>query len=225
MTRQVIAIFLLALVWFQPTGLSGAIKLAIGHSTINPRISPLWIAQEKGYFQKYGIEATLVFVRNTPLMIAAMKAGTIPIAYGGGSGILGASVTESDLRVLATFTGRMTNNVVARPAIKSPKELRGKILGIQGVGGTNWLAALLWLEHFGLDLRRDNIILRAPVNKSYVAKPWNRVRSMPPSLTWRLAKNSNNEASMFSAIRRRSISRLPASILSRRAASSPNSLC
>lgn len=160
MTRQMLAIFLLALVWFEPTALPAATKLTIGHSTINPRISPLWIAQEKDYFQKYGIEATLVFVRNTPLMIAAMKAGTIPIAYGGGSGILGASVTESDLRVLATFTGRMTNNVVARPGIKSPKELRGKILGIQGVGGTNWLAALLWLEHFGLDLRRDNIILQ-----------------------------------------------------------------
>jgi NitT/TauT family transport system substrate-binding protein len=137
-----------------------ATKLTIGHSTINPRVSPLWIAQEKGYFQKYGIDATSVFVRNTPLMIAGMKAGTIPIAYGGGSGILGASVTESDLRVLATFTGKMTNNVVARPGIKTAKDLRGKILGIQGVGGTNWLAALLWLEHLGLDLKRDNIILQ-----------------------------------------------------------------
>jgi ABC-type nitrate/sulfonate/bicarbonate transport system substrate-binding protein len=154
------AFLTLALAWFQVTASFGATKLTIGHSTINPRVSPLWIAQEKGYFQKYGIDATLVFVRNTPLMIAAMKAGTIPVAYGGGSGILGASVTESDLRVLATFTGRMTNNVVARPAIKTPKELRGRILGIQGVGGTNWMAALLWLEHFGLDLRRDNIMLQ-----------------------------------------------------------------
>jgi ABC-type nitrate/sulfonate/bicarbonate transport system substrate-binding protein len=67
-------------------------------------------------------------------------------------------VTESDLRVLATFTGRMTNNVVARPGIKTPQDLRGKILGIQGIGGTNWMAALLWLEYFGLDLRRDNIM-------------------------------------------------------------------
>ena len=154
------AIVTLTLLSFVPTAARGATKLTIGHSTINPRIAPLWIAQEKGFFQKYGIDATLVFVRNTPLMIAAMKAGTIPIAYGGGSGILGASVTESDLRVLATFTGKMTNNVVARPAVKTAKDLRGKILGIQGVGGTNWMAALLWLEHLGLDLRRDNIILQ-----------------------------------------------------------------
>ena len=160
MTPLNFVIFALALISFMPAAAPGATKLTIGHSTINPRVSPLWIAQEKGFFQKYGIDATLVFVRNTPLMIAAMKAGTIPVAYGGGSGILGASVTEPDLRVLATFTGKMTNNVVARPAIKTPKDLRGKILGIQGVGGTNWMAALLWLEHFGLDLRRDNIILQ-----------------------------------------------------------------
>jgi NitT/TauT family transport system substrate-binding protein len=142
-----------------PMGFPAA-KLTIGHSTINPRIAPLWVAQEKGFFQKYGIDATLIFVRNTPIMIAGMKSGNIPLAYGGGSGILGASVTESDLRVLATFTGKMTNNVVARPAIKTPKDLRGKILGIQGLGGTNWMAALLWLEYFGLDPRRDNISLQ-----------------------------------------------------------------
>jgi NitT/TauT family transport system substrate-binding protein len=160
MNRQIIVILALVVLSLAPSAAPSATKIIIGHSTINPRIAPLWIAQEKGYFQKYGIDATLVFVRNTPIMIAGMKSGTIPIAYGGGSGILGASVTESDLRVLATFTGKMTNNVVAKPAIKTPKELRGKILGIQGLGGTNWMAALLWLEHFGLDLRRDNIMLQ-----------------------------------------------------------------
>lgn len=154
------ALLALPFILFAAAASSAATKITIGHSTINPRVAPLWIAQEKGFFQKYGIDATLVFVRNTPLMIAAMKAGTIPIAYGGGSGIVGASASENDLRVLATFTGRMTNNVVARPGIKAPKELRGKTLGIQGLGGTNWMAALLWLEHFGLDLRRDNIMLQ-----------------------------------------------------------------
>jgi len=159
MRRQLLITFAV-LLFCWPAVAQSATKLTIGHSTINPRIAPLWVGQEKGFFEKYGIDATLIFVRNTPLMIAGMKSGSIPIAYGGGSGILGASVTESDLRVLATFTGRMTNNVVAKPAIKTPKELRGKILGIQGLGGTNWMAALLWLEHFGLDVRRDNIALQ-----------------------------------------------------------------
>jgi ABC-type nitrate/sulfonate/bicarbonate transport system substrate-binding protein len=159
MTSRRVLILALLLGLF-PSVVFAATKLTIGHSTINPRIAPLWVAQEKDFFQKYGIDATLVFVRNTPIMIAGMKSRNIPITYGGGSGILGASVTESDLKVLATFTGRMTNNVVARPGIKTPKDLLSKIVGIQGLGGTNWMAALLWLEHFGLDLRRDNIMLQ-----------------------------------------------------------------
>jgi ABC-type nitrate/sulfonate/bicarbonate transport system substrate-binding protein len=137
-----------------------ASNLAIGYSTINPRIAPLWIAQEKGYLQKYGIDATLVFVRSTPILIASMKSGSIPVAYGAGSGILNASVGESDMKILATFMGKMTNNLVARPGIKTAKELRGKIVGVQSIGGTNWMGALLWLEQLGLDLRRDKITIQ-----------------------------------------------------------------
>jgi len=153
-------IFSLLLLPFFPSVPRAATNLNIGYSTINPRITPLWIAQEKGYFHKYGLDTTLVFVRSTPLLIASMKSGSIPVAYGAGSGILNASVGGADLKILATFTGKMTNNLVARPAIKTAKELRGKIVGVQSIGGTNWMAALLWLEQLGLDLRQDHITIQ-----------------------------------------------------------------
>src|SRR5262245_12347531 len=135
-------------------------KFAIGHSTINPRLAPLWIAQESGYFSKYGLETTLVLVRSTPVLLAGMKSGSIPVAYGVGGSILGASVGEPDLKILATFSGKMTNNLIARPAIKTPKDLRGRIVGVQSIGGTNWIGAILWLEHLGLDPQRDNVIIQ-----------------------------------------------------------------
>ena len=65
-------ISLLLFFFYPATAALAATHLAIGYSTINPRIAPLWIAQEKGYFQKYGIDTTLVFVRSTPLLIASM---------------------------------------------------------------------------------------------------------------------------------------------------------
>ena len=161
MKRRESFFILLSLFFLCPAIASmAATHLTIGYSTINPRIAPLWIAQERGYFQKYGIDATLVFVRSTPLLIAGMKSGSIPIAYGAGSGILNASVGESDLKILATFMGKMTNNLVARPAIKTGKDLRGKVVGVQSIGGTNWMGALLWLEYLGLDLRRDSITIQ-----------------------------------------------------------------
>jgi NitT/TauT family transport system substrate-binding protein len=155
-----LSIFVLAITALDERAVEAATRVVIGNSTINPRIAPLWIAQEMGYFQKYNIETTLVFVRSTPLLIAAMKSGSIPVAYGGGGGILNASVGESDLKILATFTGKMTNNLISRPGIKTAKDLRGKILGVQSIGGTNWIGALLWLEHLGLDPVRDNISIQ-----------------------------------------------------------------
>jgi NitT/TauT family transport system substrate-binding protein len=155
-----VALIVIAICGLHLSVSSAATRVAVGYSTINPRIMPLWIAQEKGFFQRYGIDTTLVFVRNTPLLIASMKSGAIPVAYGAGSGILNASVGESDLKILATFMGKMTNNLVVRPAIKSPRDLRGKTIAVQSIGGTNWMGAMLWIEHLGLDLRRDNITLQ-----------------------------------------------------------------
>ena len=83
MTRQMLAIFLLALVWFEPTALPAATKLTIGHSTINPRISPLWIAQEKGYFfTGVDIVTTRGFIAEQSLLIENMlKALMESLAY------------------------------------------------------------------------------------------------------------------------------------------------
>jgi NitT/TauT family transport system substrate-binding protein len=139
---------------------AAATKLAVGYSTINPRIAPLWIAQETGTFQKYGLDPTLVFVRSTPILIASLKTGSMPVAYGGAGAILGASVGEPDLKILATFTGKLINNLIARPGIKTAKDLRNKTVGVQSIGGTNWIGSMLWLEHLGLDPHRDRISIQ-----------------------------------------------------------------
>ena len=84
----------------------------------------------------------------------------MPIAYGGAGAILGASVGESDLKIVATFTGKLINNLIARPGIKTAKDLRNKTVGVQSIGGTNWIGTMLWLEHFGLDPSRDKISIQ-----------------------------------------------------------------
>jgi NitT/TauT family transport system substrate-binding protein len=137
-----------------------ATKLVITHATINPTVTPLWVTAEQGFFAKYGIEPEIVFVRSTSIMLSGLASGRIPVAYGGGGGILGVEAAgATGLRIVATFIGRVMNDLVAVPSIKTPQDLRGKTVGIQSLGGTNWVIANLWLEHFGLDPRRDNIQL------------------------------------------------------------------
>jgi NitT/TauT family transport system substrate-binding protein len=156
--RLALILFGAALLLYSP-GAKAATHVAIGYPTLNPRIAPLWIADEMGFFRKYNLEPSVVFLRSTPLLIAGMKSGSIPIAYGVGGSILNASVDKTDLKILASFSDRMTNNLVARPGIKAPQDLRKKVLGVQSIGGTNWIGAMLWLEHLGLDPQRDQITI------------------------------------------------------------------
>src|SRR5437773_2883209 len=140
-----------------PGLLIAASEVVIGYANISARVSPLWIAQEKGFFAKFGVNVQQVYMPGSPVMIASMASGQVHLANTGGTAALGAAAGGLDLRVIGTFTSRIPFDLVVRPNIKNPKDLRGKRIGVQVVGGTIWMAAMLGLEHLGLDSRRDDI--------------------------------------------------------------------
>lgn len=150
------AVFSLAAA-FAPRALGAASEVVIAYANISARVSPLWIAQEKGFFAKYGVNVQQVYMPGSPVMIASMASGQVHLGNSGGTAALGAAAGGVDLRVIGTFTGRIPFDLVVKPGIKNPKDLRGKRLGVQVIGGTIWMGAMLGLEHLGLDPRRDDI--------------------------------------------------------------------
>jgi ABC-type nitrate/sulfonate/bicarbonate transport system substrate-binding protein len=148
--------FLLGVV-LTPGLLVAASEVVIGYANISARVSPLWIAQEKGFFSKYGVNVQQVYMPGSPVLIASMASGQVHLGNSGGTAALGAAAGGVDLRVIGTFTSRIPFDMVVRPNIKNPKDLRGKRIGVQVIGGTIWMAAMLGLEHLGLDSRRDDI--------------------------------------------------------------------
>jgi ABC-type nitrate/sulfonate/bicarbonate transport system substrate-binding protein len=149
---------------------SAPTKSIIAHAAVNARVLPLWAAKEQGFFNKYGVPADMIFIRQAPTLVAALTSGDIQVGYTGGTAVLGAAAGGSDLKILAAFTNRVTYDVVARKGIKSPEDLRGKIFGVQSIGGTVWMGAILALEHFGLDPNRDKISLIAAGDQSVLAQ-------------------------------------------------------
>ncbi|HEX7233222.1 MAG TPA: ABC transporter substrate-binding protein [Candidatus Binatia bacterium] len=138
-------------------GAAAAKKMVIAYAAMNARVCPLWAPRERGFFSKYGIDAEPLFVRGAPTLVAAMASNEIEIGYTGGTAVIGAVASGSDLKVLSALTNRVTYDLVTRPGIRSPEDLRGKKFGVQSIGGTVWMGAILALEHLGLDPDRDKI--------------------------------------------------------------------
>ena len=158
---KLIGIVFAALVLFTQSlrteGAAAPPKIVIAHAAMNARVAPLWVAQEQGFFAKNGLTANAIFIRQAPILVAALTAGDVQVGYTGGTSAMAAVIGGADLKLVATLTNWLNYDLVAAPSVKSAKDLRGKRFGVQSLAGTVWMAGLLGLEHIGLDPRRDNI--------------------------------------------------------------------
>ena len=170
MNKILCALVLLILSWATSLSLSAASDVIVGYANISARVSPLWIAQEKGFFAKYGVNVQPVYMPGSPVMIASLSTGQIQLANSGGTAALGAAAGGLDLKVIGTFTSRIPFDLVVKPAIKSAQDLRGKRLGVQVIGGTIWMGAMLGLEHLGLDPRRDAVQIVAAGDQTMLSQ-------------------------------------------------------
>ena len=158
-----LVLFSLALVASPTIAFSAAApsRLVIGYASTTPRLMPLWVARDQGFFAKYGIESEPVLLRSGATLVTGMASGDIQIGRTAGAAVLSAVAAGHDIKMLATFSSRNSYDVVARPNIKRPEDIRGKKLAINSVGGGTWIGAMLWLEYFGIDPQRDQILLQS----------------------------------------------------------------
>jgi NitT/TauT family transport system substrate-binding protein len=145
-------------------------KLRISQSAVNTRSAVLWIAQGQGIFAKHGVEIETIYLRSSNLQMAALATGEVQIASSGGAPVLSAVSGGQDLKIVASPSNRLAYDVVVRPEIKEAKDLRGKRFGVTNIGGTTWMAAILALEHLGLDASRDQVRINAIGNQTILAQ-------------------------------------------------------
>jgi ABC-type nitrate/sulfonate/bicarbonate transport system substrate-binding protein len=134
MTRALATcIFLFACAFFAVKGdLSAAPgEVIITHASMSTTAIPLWLAQRQNFFAKYGVKSKVVWVRGNPAQIATLVSGDTQIAYGGAPTALAAAVGGRDMKIIASLSSRESLDLVARPGIKSAKELAGKRFGME----------------------------------------------------------------------------------------------
>ena len=135
MLKIVVALLIVWALAAEIQAASAPAKLVIAFAAMNARTAPLWAAQDQGFFNKYGVDAETIFVGSAPILLAGMTSGDIHIGYTGGTAVLGAAVSGSDLKILATLTNRVTYDLVARQGIKSAEDLRALDLNTAAITG------------------------------------------------------------------------------------------
>lgn len=134
------------------------VKQRVAYGVISNAVTPLWVAQDQGLFRKYGLDTDLIFIiagTATQAMLAGQVAyGLLAITH-----VANAVSAGGDLTMVLGFLNTLDYLFVARPTIKSVKELKDKRVAIGTPSGLPSLLTYMVLDHYDLHPKRDNIVL------------------------------------------------------------------
>src|SRR3990170_1523237 len=146
-------------------------KIVIVFGGFNERSGVLFVAKDMHFFEEQGLDAQIVQVRSGPIAVSAMAANEAQFYTVSATGAsLGAMAGGLDLVFIAGIVNKLDGDFVTSPKIKSPPDLKGKLLGVQSIGGGIWTFTMLALDHWGLVPERDKIQFRILGDQSVIAQ-------------------------------------------------------
>lgn len=114
---------------------------------------PVVVAMRKGFYKDEGIDVDKVQMQPA-LGVKALISGDVDYLLAWGSA-LRAAVTGVPVKAVVGIAGRPLHVLVARPEIKTPKDLKGRVIGVDSIAGTVDYLARVAVRHFGFEPERD----------------------------------------------------------------------
>ena len=150
-------------------------KMRVGYNAITGSNSALWISKEAGFTAKNGLDVDFIYIESGSRITQAMVAGDLRLGNTGSGPSLQAHARGADTVLILSVMPTLPFQVVARPDIKRPEDLRGKKLAISTFGSTTDFAARYFLEKTGLTA---GLFSRAAANprgwRRSNREPWTR---------------------------------------------------
>src|SRR5262245_18467828 len=158
----VLAAFLLAVT--APPGLSqeAKTKIRISYPNISICCLALFAAQQWKIFEQNGLDVEIIQMRSQAAN-SALASGDIHYVAGVGPNSVAATLRGLPSKAVWFASEALIYTVLARPEFKSLKDLRGKRIGLTGLGGTSDVALRIALEAVGENPKDFTIVaLGAP---------------------------------------------------------------
>jgi NitT/TauT family transport system substrate-binding protein len=136
-------------------------KMRVGYNAITGSNSALWISKEAGFTAKNGLDVDFIYIESGSRITQAMVAGDLRLGNTGSGPSIQAHAKGADTVLILSVMPTLPFQVVARPEIKKPEDLRGKKLAISTFGSTTDFAARYFLEKTGLAAGKDVTVLQS----------------------------------------------------------------
>jgi ABC-type nitrate/sulfonate/bicarbonate transport system substrate-binding protein len=128
---------------------------------------PYQLADKKGYFREEGFTPEFIYMRSTTITMA-LASQTLLYSSGASSAIQ-AAVSGIDAKVLWVASSKTLMFLLAKPEIKQVSDLKGKRIGVSGIGGASDVGTRAMLSANGVNPRDTTIIAIGPTEARLLA--------------------------------------------------------
>jgi NitT/TauT family transport system substrate-binding protein len=139
-------------------------KVRLSHSALETSNAVWFLAQERGFYKKHGLDVDLLFIASTTMSVSSLLAGDMHVANASGGAIASAVFAGAPIVIVACYLNSLPYELVVNETIKSAEELKGKSIGISRLGSASDVAARALLR--GLNLEPDKQVLIMQVGGS-----------------------------------------------------------
>ena len=129
----------------------GQDKIRMGLSSVSALHSAVWVAEQKGFFRKQGLETEVIVTgQGATVGIGGLLANDIQIASAGGDSLVNAALRGGDTVMIAAVVNKGLNRIMARPDIKTPADLKGRKIGVSRIGAVSHSVLLMMLKNWNM---------------------------------------------------------------------------
>jgi ABC-type nitrate/sulfonate/bicarbonate transport system substrate-binding protein len=156
---KVIAIFLVTFSVLASAGSGqaqekpGAEKIRIAIATSSLAFLVPFVAKDRGFYLKHGSDVELIQMRPN-ISIAALLSGQIDYIELIGSAIRSAA-RGLPIRAVSTGIKAPFFSIIGQHKYKNINDLKGAVIGLTSIGGTNHISTRMTLRKFGFDPDKD----------------------------------------------------------------------
>ena len=126
-------------------------KITFGYSTVGAMAVGSWMAKEIGAFEKYGIQADLIYISSGPVVVQALIGGDLHGGIAASNAVINAISNGAPIIGVAGTANRPYHRLWVQPEINRLEDLKGKTLGVVRFGGVTDHLTRIVLRRYGLE--------------------------------------------------------------------------
>jgi NitT/TauT family transport system substrate-binding protein len=149
------ALLLFVCVSFSAEASAQSNKVVIGYANFSPTYAPVWVAKDMGFFDKYNVNAEIIFIRGGAMGTQALVSRSFDFIIAGGVAAIEAPLAGAEIVIVAVPSNRMDQVLVARKEITHPTQLKGKRIAVNSLIGSAILAIKIMLQALGINPEKE----------------------------------------------------------------------